>query len=452
MDIELKNYIESHLPEYLEDLKKLCRQPSVAAQNWGIEECSKLTSQMLEEAGLSTRIMFSSEPRNPIVYGHLDGVSPKQLLFYNHYDVQPADPIEEWESPPFEPTERDGRIYARGAVDNKGNLVARLAAIKAILAVRGRLPCGVKFFIEGAEEDGSPGFGEFVKDNRTMLKANACIWEGGSVDWSGTPFITLGMKGILYVQLTVRTGTSDCHSSQATVVPNAAWRLIWALSTLKDEHERILIPGFYDNIREPASQELAALEKIPQDDDRLLKENGLGEFLLGVRGNENFRRRMFEPTCTICGIGSGYVGEGSKTVLPCVASAKLDFRLVPDQRPEDIAQKLRAHLDKKGFPDVEISSLDGENPSRTPMSSHFVGMVSEVVRQVYGTDPIILPSSQGSGPRYHIAEGMGLPVLSSGVGSPDDRRHATNENVRVDYFLKGIINMAAIMEEFPGPL
>jgi len=448
MDAALQNYIETHLPEYIEELKRLCRQPSVAAQDMGVQECAQLVKGMLDDIGFDTRVIPTQDPRYPVVYAERAGHSSKQLLFYNHFDVQPAEPLELWESPPFEPTERDGRIYARGASDDKGHLAARIGALKAILAVRGELPVGVKFCIEGAEEIGSPGFEQFVEEQRGLLQADACIWEGGGVDWDGNPQITLGLKGILYVELGIRSAAGDSHSSYGTVVPNPAWRLTWALATIKDRDENILIPGFYDAVRPATPSELDAVARMPAEEEKLREEMGVSGFLKGVQGEAFRRRHVFEPTCTICGIESGYTGEGTKTVLPATAKVKLDFRLVPDQQPADLVEKLKAHLTAQGFDDIVINYWDGENPSRTDMDTPFVRMVRATARDVYGREPFIVPNMAGSGPMYCLAEGLNMPTASSGVSYPDEKIHAPNENVRVDYFLKGILHAAAILDEF----
>ena len=448
MDAAIQRYIEDHLPEYLDDLKRLCRQPSVAAQNYGVQECAQLTKQMLEDSGFSTQLLSTKDPRNLVVYAERAGLSTKRLLFYNHYDVQPAEPIGLWDSPPFEPTEREGRIFARGVSDDKGPLVARMAAMKAILAVRGELPCGVKFCIEGAEEIGSPGFVPFVEEHLELLGADACIWEGGGVNWNGNPEITLGLKGILYVELEVRSSARDSHSSYATVVPNPAWRLVWALSTLKDRDENILIPGFYDDVRKALPLELEAVARMPSEEENLKEELGLPRFLKDLEGESFRRRHLLEPTCTICGIEAGYTGEGTKTVLPSAARVKLDFRLVPNQRPDDILEKLKAHLATQGFGDLMVNYADGENPSRTAMDSPFVKLVSDTAREVYRMEPVIVPSLGGSGPMYCISKGLGLPIASSGIGFPDDKIHSPNENARIEYFLKGIFHVAAILDAF----
>ena len=448
MDKALQRHIEKHLPEYIEDLKRLCRQPSVAAQNDGIQECAALVKGMLEDIGFEARVMPSGDERYPVVYGEQAGRSAKELLFYNHYDVQPAEPLELWDSPPFEPTERDGRIYARGVSDDKGHLMARLAALKAIREVRGELPCKVKFCIEGAEEIGSPGFETYVKQQRELLSADACIWEGGGVGGEGNPLIVLGLKGILYMELEVRSASRDSHSSYGAVVPNPAWRLVWALSTLKDQQEKVLITGFYDDIRPVTPQEEEAVSKMPSEEVNLRNELGISGFLNGLQGEAVRKRHIFEPTCTICGIESGYTGEGTKTVLPATAKVKIDFRLVPDQRPADILEKLKAHLAEKGFDDVKVNYWDGEGPSRTDMDAPFVKLVTETARYVYGKEPAIVPNMPGSGPMAFISDELKLPIASSGVSYPDDKIHAPNENTRIDYFLKGVLHAAAILEAF----
>ena len=225
--------------------------------------------------------------------------------------------------------------------------------------------------------------------------------------------------------------------------------MVWALSTLKDEEERILIPGFYDQVRQPTERELAAVAAMPPEEDSLREELQVSRFLCDAEGIDFHKRHMFEPTCTICGIDSGYTGEGTKTVLPATAKVKLDFRLVPDQRPADILDKLRKHLDAHGFSDIGINYWDGVNPSRTDMDSPFVRLgCGDGQGRVRQRAPVHAPSLAGSGPMYYMAEGLGLPVASSGVSFPDDKIHAPNENVRIDYFLKGILHAAAILDEY----
>ena len=442
---EVYRHIEEHLEESLAELSRLCEKPSVSAQGIAILETAEFVEAMLRSCGFQTRVLPKREGGNPVVYGELEGASPYTLVFYNHYDVQPPEPLELWTSPPFQPARRDGRLYARGVSDNKGNIVSRLAAIRALRGARGRAPVNIKFLIEGDEEIGSPNLGPFLQEYGRLFRGDACIWEGASVNWEGVPVIYLGVKGLLYVELEVETASRDVHSSWATVVPNAAWRLVWALSTLKGADERVLIDGFYDDARPPTEAEQAALARLPNEEDESMRSLGLSSFLCGVRGLDYQVRHIFEPTCTIDGLTSGYQGPGSKTVSPCRASAKLDFRLVCDQDPGDILLKLRKHLDRRGFVDVAISHLSGEHPVRTPLDAPFVAVVAQAAEEVYGRPPYVIPNMAATGPMYHFVGDVGLPTASAGIGYPDARAHAPDENLRVSDFLLGTKHVAALL-------
>jgi acetylornithine deacetylase/succinyl-diaminopimelate desuccinylase-like protein len=313
------------------------------------------------------------------------------------------------------------------------------------------LPCTVKFFLEGEEEIGSPNLAPAVRDHAQLLTADGCIWEGGGVNWQGSPTISLGLKGILYLELMARGPNRDVHSSYATVVSNPAWRLAWALATLKNAEEEILIPGFYDAVRHPTEGELNALRHIPSEEGQLLESLGLPRLLKGAAGVEYQRRLQMEPTCNICGIISGYTGEGTKTVLPEEARVKLDFRLVPDQDPQDIVGKLRSHLDNGGFEDVEIVSWDGERAARTPLDHPWVDVVAKAASRVYGRDTVVSPSMAGSGPMHLFTHLLGLPVSTGcGISHPDNRIHAPDENIRVEDIVMGTLHTAELLEQVGG--
>jgi acetylornithine deacetylase/succinyl-diaminopimelate desuccinylase-like protein len=403
---------------------------------------------LLRALGFETEVLPKPSGGHPVVFASAEGASKRTLLFYNHYDVQPPEPLELWSSPPFEPRTVEGKLFGRGVSDNKGNIAARLAAIRAWRETRGGLPCSVKFCIEGDEEIGSPHMEEFVEAHRELLAADACLWEGGGVTWEGLPQITLGVKGLLYVQLDSQTISHDAHSSYGTVLPNAAWRLVWALSTIKGPDERVMIDGFYDKVRPPTAEERAAIEAMPSEDDETLRSYGVEEAVAGVRGLEYRLRHYLEPTATIDGLSSGYEGEGAKTVLPARAMAKMDFRLVPDQDPEEILAKLRAHLERAGFADIAVSYISGERPARTPITHPFVAVVRRAVRRAYGTDPITVPTMAGTGPLYPFVKTLGLPVADCGIGYPDARIHAPDENIRIEDFRRGAKAVAALLAEF----
>ena len=287
---DIFKYIDEHLNESIASLTELCKLPTVSAQKQAIGETAEHVVGCCGRWGSRRRCCrrrAAGRRRSRSCSRSCAGKSPKTLLFYDHYDVQPPEPLELWTSPPFQPTLRDGKLYGRGVSDNKGNIAARVAAIKAWREVRGELPCSLKFCIEGDEEIGSPHMEEFVEEHRELLSADACLWEGGGVTWEGLPMVTLGVKGLLYVELTCETINRDAHSSYGTVLPNAAWRLVWALSTIKSPDERVQIEGFYDDVRPPTPEERAAIEAMPQEEAETLKSFGIEKALTGVT-----RRRL----------------------------------------------------------------------------------------------------------------------------------------------------------------
>ena len=444
----IDRYIDQNLDTSIAELSLLCAQPSVSAQKLGLPECAQLVSEMLQKRGFTTQVLETGGA--PVVYGERRGKSVKTLLFYNHYDVQPAEPLELWESPPFVPTLRDGMLFARGVSDDKGHITSRLFAIDALLDQDGELPCNVKFVIEGEEEVSSVHLHDFVRDHRDLLAADACVWEFGGVDHKDQPAQYLGLRGICYVELSVETANQDVHSGTGgSIFPNAAWRLVWALNTLKGPDERIRIPGFYDPIRPPSQRDRALMEALPEVSEEYRSRYGLKNFLKGLTGGVDLRiAEVFEPTCTICGLTSGYQGPGSKTVLPARATAKVDFRLVPDQTPQQVLQQLRAHLDAEGFSDVQVTFLGGEAPARTDPDDPFVKVVVDAATDVYGSPMQVVPMVGGSGPNHAFVEYLNVPIVTAGIGYPGSQVHAPNENVRIDLYLKGAKHIARILKNF----
>jgi len=444
----MDKYLEKNLDESIAELSRLVAQPSVGAQNWGMVECAKLVAEMLKSRGFTVEILPTDGA--PVVYGERTGRSNKTLLIYNHYDVQPPEPLELWDSPPFEPTLRDGKLYGRGVSDDKGQLVSRLFAIDALLNTVGELPCNVKFVIEGEEETSSAHLHEFIVKNKERLAADACLWEFGGVDHRETPMQYLGMRGICYVELSVETAKTDAHSGLGgSIFPNAAWRLVWALSTLKGPDERIRIPGFYDTVRPPSPRDRQLMEDLPEVSHEYKQRYGVESFLKGLTDGVELRiAEVFEPTCTICGLTSGYQGRGSKTVLPARASAKVDFRLVPDQDPKQVLEQLRAHLDAEGFPDVQIAYLGGEPPARTDLDEPIVDLMVSTAEAVYGQSMQLVPLIGGSGPNHPFIHVLNLPVVTAGAGYPGTLAHAPNENLRLDLYLKHAKHMVRILDGF----
>jgi acetylornithine deacetylase/succinyl-diaminopimelate desuccinylase-like protein len=444
----IDDYLDSNLGESISQLSFLCSQPSVAAQNWGLEECAKLVREMLNSRGFNAQILPTGGA--PVVFAERKGIQDKTLLFYNHYDVQPPEPLDLWINPPFQPSLVDGKLYARGVSDDKGHLVSRLFAIDAILKEMGELPCNIKFVVEGEEEIGSVHLPEFVRNNTQLLKADACIWEFGSVDHRGIPMQYLGLRGICYVELSVQTAKDDVHSGLGgSIFPNSAWRLVWALNSLKDQNERIRIPGHYDKVRLPSKRDIQLMEALPEVAQEYQERYGVSHFLKGIKGGLELRTtEVFEPTCTICGLTSGYQGKGSKTVLPAKASAKIDFRLVPDQTPEDVLARLRTHLDEEGFSDVEITFLGGGPAARTDPDDQFVSLVVDSAEPIYGHPMQIVPMTGGSGPNYAFKHYLNIPICTAGIGYPGSKTHAPNENILLDLYLKGAKHITRIINEF----
>ncbi len=443
-------YLESHLDESLGELARLVAQPSVSAQKLGLQECAAMVAEMLQKRGFTTEI--HQTPGSPIVTAERKGKSDKTLLIYNHYDVQPPEPLELWETPPFEPSRREGKMFGRGVSDDKGHITSRLAAMDAVLAAEGDLPITIKYIIEGEEETASINMVDFVQTHKDLLAADACIWEFGGVDHTDTPMQTLGLRGICYVELSIDLLSTDVHSGLGgSIFPNAAWRLIWVLNSLKGPDERILIPGFYDNIQPPTARDRELMSKLADPTEEYKSRYGVPYFLKGLTGGLDLKmEEVFSPTCTICGLTSGYQGPGSKTVLPARASAKVDFRLIPDQDPVDILNKLRAYLDSQGFTDVEITDLGGDAPARTDPDDPFIRMVAETARDVYGVPMTLVPLTGGSGPSHPFVHDLGLPVATGGMGYPDSHIHAPNENIRVDLYLKHARHIARVIMGFTG--
>jgi acetylornithine deacetylase/succinyl-diaminopimelate desuccinylase-like protein len=444
---DISKYIEEHLDEALEELRDYVALPSVAAQRQSIPETAAFVKGILESVGATAEICDKEHPGNPVVLGELPGASSKTLLLYNHYDVQPPEPFELWTGEPFV-MRRDGdKLFARGISDNKGHLISRLLAIRALQAANGgKLPVTVKFLVEGDEEIGSAKLMEFVEKHRERLAADVCLHEGGGVDAGGRPLVSLGVKGIINADLRVRTVVRDLHSSLGATVPSGAWRLTWALASLKGPDDRVRIAGFYDDVKAPTEQEDAFLREIPAEEEKMKERLELRDFIGGVRGYDYQRRLLYEPVLNINGFVSGYYGDGTKTVLPAEASAKIDIRLVPDQDPEDIMEKLQRHLVAEGFDDVEVTPTEGEHPARSDATHPFVEIVRSTARDVYGKEPVTAPNGAGTQPLYPMMKVLGVPMASAGIGYPDGRAHAPDENIRIDDFVLGTKHVAAIIE------
>ena len=339
MNENLTKELATHTQNFKALITEYCRLESVAAQNRMMQETANWVEKLLQETGFETRQLQVAGAPN-YVYGTLKGKSDFTLLLYNHYDVQPETPLDLWESPPFEVTEKEGKLVARGICDNKAELIARICAIRALQATQGEFPITLKWIIEGEEEIGSTHFDAMTRQYGDLLKTDGALWEGGGFNEKGQAHIAVGFRGMLYVEYSVETMARDAHSGGAHTLPSAAWRLVKALASLKDDNGKVLIPGFYDDVREPTEMEKqASRDNVDlEQEERAKAMYGIDAFLY-QRSGYDLEVSVYEPTANIAGFLSGYTEPGVKTVLPAKAMAKMDFRLVPNQHPDDILAK-----------------------------------------------------------------------------------------------------------------
>lgn len=434
----MRELIESRRDRYLEWLRQACSIPSLAGNPEGLQAMVAWLEGTLGPLGAATeRLTFDSAP--DVLLAHL-GSGERTVLVYDHYDVQPVDPVSLWKKDPFVPALENGLLYARGVADNKGDLVARLAAFEVYRDHFGELPVRLKLLIEGEEEVGSPSFPGVVERYADKLGADGCIWEGAGVNHAGAPELVFGAKGLAYLELVCNGLNDDQHSSVAVYAPSPVWRLVEALATLRDVDGRVLVDGFYEDVLAPTPEDLTALETLPFDEEAEKQRLGISEFVGGASGLELLTRAHFEPTCNIAGIHAGFtVPGGSKTVLPKQALAKLDLRLVPEQVPEDIVAKIRAHLKAHDFGDISVTTLGLEHPARSPMDSLIGRAATIACEPVYDLPPAVSPLMIATGPMHPIAHFLGIPTVSpAGVCRPDSKIHAPNENVAVTDFLDTI--------------
>ena len=442
-ETKLERYVHDNLNRFAKDVARLASQPSVSARKEGIEECAILVEKMMREVGIQTRVLRGAEGVAPLLYGEMKGSdSNKTILFYNHYDVQPEEPLDLWKSPPFKPEFREGRLYGRGVSDDKGELVSRLKLLESYLKVNGEPPCNVKFCFEGEEEVGSVHLDDYVSQNHELFRADAVFWEWGGVDDQGRPIVGLGVKGMIYLELVLKSLSIDAHSSYAAALPSAPWRLIRALNLIKDEDERVSVPGWYDKVENLTEEEERVLEEEPFDGESFKRYYGAQSFVGGITASQARKALARRPTANIAGIWAGYTGPGSKTVLPKEIHCKMDLRLVPMQDPDELLGRLRDFLKEKGFGDVSVEVETMEPAARTSFRDPFAQASIRGGESVFGKKSVVRLSEPGTGPLYVFTQRYKIPAVSIGVSPPDNAIHAPNESIRLDLFEKGILWLA----------
>jgi len=433
---------------FIADLQRVMRQPSVTENEADCEACAELVAaMMMGEIGLDAEVLPSRH--NPVVVGR-SAQRPERptLLITGHYDVVSPGPDEDWISPPFAAERRDGDIIGRGAADPKGNLAAGLKAAQAWIEAAGDLPVNLKFMIEGDDESETGHLGEFVDAHRELLRADAVLLLDAGFTRDGNSPIHLGTAGSLAVELQARTGTKEPYFIWTQLIPDAAFRLVWALATLKDADERVCVEGFYDNVQAATPAELALMAEYPWHDESELEFWGIPQFVTGARGVEAIRRLLYEPTCSIHGIEPGLDRPNATSLIPCAARAWVNFHLVPEQDPDDILAKLRHHLDRHGFGDIEIEVLRRFKPIPGSADSPLGQALLRGAGQV-GVSTYLLPHSFEFGDKWcWIGQRLGVEGALIGVADPDRRAHFPNEHITVPYYLNGIKWVAATFWEY----
>ena len=430
-------YIDEHREDELDTLVRLVRQPSISAQNTGVRECAQLLAAILSEYRIPARIIET--PTQPVVYAGLIR-DPKAftLICYGHYDVQPPEPLDLWQSPPFEPAVRGGRIYGRGVGDNKGQLIAHVLAARAWLETAGSLPINVKFVFEGEEESGSPSLGTFAAQHKEMLAADLVYISDGGLHPSGRPVISLGNRGMLGLRLVAQGADRDNHSgNKGGVAPNPVWMLVHLLATMVDRSGRVLIDGFYDDVRPVGPVEERILASLDFDPKAFGETMGMPP--LQIDGPTYWRRIMLEPYFNIQGFASGYVGPGGKTIIPARAECRIDVRLVVDQRIDDVFEKVKRHVAKVDpRVQVEIRESRTMEATRTPPDHPAVPVIARAIKDCRHLEPLLNLASGGSLPNAVWPDVLGIAHIDVPYANADENNHSPNENLSLERFYDGI--------------
>jgi acetylornithine deacetylase/succinyl-diaminopimelate desuccinylase-like protein len=446
------DFINTHRDRYVEELKSYLAIPSISAlpqHQQDVKRCAEWSADEMRRIGLQN-VRLIETPGFPVVYGDwLGAEGAPTILFYGHYDVQPVDPLDLWESPPFEATVRDGEIYARGAADDKGQVFMHFKAIEAHLKQNGRLPVNIKIILEGEEEVGSANLDEFVKSHKSELAADVVVISDSPMFDRGVPSICYGLRGLVYFQIDLRGTKSDLHSgSFGGAVANPAFVLANVLAQMKDRGGRIKIPGFYDDVRALRDEERAQWKRLPFNEKRYAKDLGAPR-LVGETGYSTLERVWARPTFEVNGLLSGFTGEGAKTVIPAVAMAKVSMRLVPDQHPDKIASLFEEYVKKVAPKTVEtkITRMHGGKPWMTDFDNKYVQAAGRAIEKGFGQAPVFNREGGSIPVVATFQEILGLPSVLFGVGLPDENAHAPNEKLDLGNFHGGIIASAFLYDE-----
>ena len=446
------DFINTHRDRYVDELKGYLAIPSISAlpqHQQDVKRCAEWTADEMRRIGLQN-VRLIETPGFPVVYGDwLGAEGAPTILFYGHYDVQPVDPLDLWESPPFEATVRDGEIYARGAADDKGQVFMHFKAIEAHLKQNGKLPVNMKIILEGEEEVGSANLDNFIRDHRAELGADVVVISDSPMFARGVPSICYGLRGLVYFQIDLRGSSTDLHSgSFGGAVANPAFVLAQMIAQMKDRSGRIKIPNFYDDVKPLQEEERTAWASLPFNEKSYRKDFGIPK-VFGETGFSTLERTWARPTLEVNGLLSGFTGEGAKTVLPALAMAKISMRLVPDQDPNKIASLFEDFVKKIAPKTVElkITRMQGGKPWMTSFDNAYVQAAGRAIERGFGRSPIFTREGGSIPVVSTFQEELGLPSVLFGVGLPDENAHAPNEKLDVSNFHNGIIASAFLYEE-----
>lgn len=445
-------YIRSQRQQYVEELFQLLRVPSVSTDPdhaGDVTTCSQFLAEHLKAIGMHKVEIMPTEG-HPVVYAEwLEAPETPTILIYGHYDVQPPDPLDQWESPPFEPQIRNKKIYARGASDNKGQFFAHLKAIEAYFKQDNRLPVNLKLLLEGEEEIGSKHLDAFVRQHAEQLKADAIIISDTNMFAPETPTICYGTRGLIGLQIDIQGASHDLHSgSYGGIVANPVQVLADILSSLKDRDGRVAIPGFYEDVLDIQEKEKQQFHALSFDEEEIKKDTGVPE-LWGEKGFSTLERRWTRPTLDVNGISGGFSGEGVKTIIPAKAMAKVTMRLVPNQDPERILQAFKAYVESLAPPTVTLKITEGMGVPAylTPLEHPVLSFVSKALQEAFGRDPVFVRSGGSIGILNTFSEVLQVPIVFVGLSQPNDNAHAPNEHMNEDAFYTGIEVAARLYNE-----
>jgi acetylornithine deacetylase/succinyl-diaminopimelate desuccinylase-like protein len=446
MDHQVLDYLKTNREVFIEDLQELVRIPSIASQNTGMEESVQWMETYLRKIGIEP--IIERDVNFPVFLIEIEGESPHAVLVYGHYDVQPVQE-DLWDYAPFGAEIVDGRMYGRGTVDDKAQILAPLEAVRAYLECGKKPPLTVKFLLEGEEEVGSPSLKPVLEKYRDFLDCDALINYDDSVWFDGRPRVVCGLKGALSLKFIARTNR-EYHGMMFSMMPGAIWRLVWALGSLVDTNGKILVKDFYDDVVAPTDIELRAVEDLNWDASTLREEAGITEFLGGKDTLAAVQSFVFDTTMGLGGIAGGYVYPERKGVVPAYATAEMRIGLVPNQTAERVFALVRQHLDENGFEDIELEYARTGNPwARTPIDSPLALAMAKSLEVAFGRGVAFQPSYAGSGPEGLFQQLFpDMEQAYSGFGPPESRIHAPNEYIIVDDYLSGIESVVRLLDEY----